>query len=89
MNFGQAIEAAKQGKKITRRGWNGKGMWVIYRSGYTEVPCNKTTADTVGIPEGTLFKVRPYLQMKCADDTFQMWLASQSDILAEDWEIVE
>lgn len=34
MNFGRAIEAAKQGKKITRRGWNGKGMWVIYRSGY-------------------------------------------------------
>lgn len=90
MNFGLAIEAAKQGKKITRRGWNGKGMWVIYRSGYPDgIPCNKNTADAVGIPEGTLFKVRPYLQMKCADDTFQMWLASQSDILAEDWEIVE
>lgn len=90
MNFGNAIEAAKQGKKITRRGWNGKGMWVIYRSGYPEgIPCNKNTADAVGIPEGTLFKVRPYLQMKCVDDTFQMWLASQSDILAEDWEIVE
>lgn len=90
MNFGLAIEAAKQGKKITRRGWNGKGMWVIYRSGYPEgIPCNKNTADAVGIPEGTLFKVRPYLQMKCVDDTFQMWLASQSDILAEDWEIVE
>ena len=90
MNFGNAIEAAKQGKKITRRGWNGKGMWVIYRSGYPNgILCNKNTADAVGIPEGTLFKVRPYLQMKCADDTFQMWLASQSDILAEDWEIVE
>lgn len=90
MNFGLAVEAAKQGKKITRRGWNGKGMWVIYRSGYPKgIPCNKNTADAVGIPEGTLFKVRPYLQMKCADDTFQMWLASQSDILAEDWEIVE
>ena len=90
MNFGLAIEAAKQGKKITRRGWNGKGMWVICRSGYPDgIPCNKKTADAVGIPEGTLFKVRPYLQMKCVDDTFQMWLASQSDILAEDWEIVE
>lgn len=65
-------------------------MWVICRSGYPDgIPCNKNTADAVGIPEGTLFKVRPYLQMKCVDDTFQMWLASQSDILAEDWEIVE
>jgi len=90
MNFGLAIEAAKRGKKIARKGWNGKGMWVIYRTGYPEgIPCNKNTADAVGIPEGTLFKVRPYLQMKCVDDSFQMWLASQSDMLAEDWYIVE
>ena len=90
MSFGLAIEAAKKGKKISRRGWNGKGMYVFYRTGYPEgIPCNKNTADAVGIPEGTLFKVRPYLQMKCVDDTFQMWLASQSDILADDWYIVE
>lgn len=90
MSFGLAIEAAKKGKKISRRGWNGKGMYVIYRTGYPEgIPCNKNTADAVGIPGGTLFKVRPYLQMKCVDDTFQMWLASQSDILADDWYIVE
>ena len=90
MNFGLAIEAAKKGKKITRRGWNGKGMWVVYRTGYPDgIPCNKNTADAVGIPEGTLFKVRPYLQMKCVDGSFQMWLASQSDILADDWEVVE
>ena len=90
MNFGLAIETAKKGKKIARAGWNGKGMWVIYRTGYPDgIPCNKNTADAVGIPEGTLFKVRPYLQMKCVDDSFQMWLASQSDILADDWYIVE
>ncbi len=90
MNFGLAIEAAKKGAKITRRGWNGKGMWVVYRTGYPEgIPCNKNTADAVGIPEGSLFKVQPYLQMKCVDGSFQMWLASQSDILADDWEIVE
>lgn len=90
MSFGLAIEAAKKGKKIARAGWNGKGMWVIYRTGYPDgIPCNKNTADAVGIPEGTLFKVRPYLQMKCVDGSFQMWLASQSDILADDWYIVE
>lgn len=88
MNFGLAIEAAKKGKKIARRGWNGKGMWVVYRTGYPDgIPCNKNTADAVGIPEGSLFKVRPYLQMKCVDGSFQMWLASQSDILADDWYI--
>lgn len=90
MTFGVAIEAAKKGAKITRRGWNGKGMWVVYRTGYPDgIPCNKNTAEAVGIPEGSLFKVRPYLQMKCVDGSFQMWLASQSDILADDWEIVE
>ena len=90
MTFGLAIEVAKRGHKITRRGWNGKGMWVVYRTGYPEgIPCNKNTAEAVGIPEGTLLKVRPYLQMRCADGSFQMWLASQSDILEEDWEIVQ
>ena len=90
MNFGLAIEAAKKGVKITQRGWNGKGMWVVYRTGYPEgIPCNKNTAEAVGIPEGALFRVRPYLQMKCVDGSFQMWLASQSDILADDWEIVK
>ena len=90
MNFGLAIEAARMGKKISRAGWNGKGMWVVYRTGYPEgIPANKNTADAVGIQEGELFKVRPYLQMKCVDGSFQMWLASQSDILADDWYIVE
>lgn len=90
MNFGLAIEAARKGHKVSRTGWNGKGMYVIYRTGYPEgIPCNKNTADAVGIPEGTLFKVRPYLQMKCVDGSFQMWLASQSDILADDWVIVD
>ena len=89
LTFGLAIEAAKKGHRVARAGWNGKGMYVIYRTGYPEgIPCNKNTADALGIPEGTLFKVRPYLQMKCVDDTFQMWLASQSDILADDWYIV-
>ena len=90
MNFGLAVEAAKMGKKISRAGWNGKGMWVVYRTGYPDgIPANKNTADAVGIQEGELFKVRPYLQMKCVDGSFQMWLASQSDILADDWYIVE
>lgn len=90
MNFGLAIEAAKMGRKIARSGWNGKGMWVVYRTGYPDgIPANKNTADAVGIKEGELFKVRPYLQMKCADGSFQMWLASQDDILEDDWYIVE
>ena len=90
LNFGLAIEAAKMGKRIARRGWNGKNMSVAYQKGYPDgIPCNKNTAEAWGMQEGELFKCRPYLQMRCADGTFQMWLASQSDILADDWYIVE
>lgn len=89
MNFGQAIEAMKQGKRVTRTGWNGKGMSVALQKGYPDgIPCNKQTAQAWGMKEGELFKCRPYFQMRCADGTFQMWLASQTDILSEDWKIV-
>ena len=90
MNFGLALEAAKMGKRIARRGWNGKGMSVAYQKGYPDgIPCNKNTAEAWGMEEGELFKCNPYLQMRCADGSFQMWTASQSDILADDWYIVE
>ena len=90
MNFGLAIEAMKKGFRVARYGWNGKNMSVAYQKGYPEgIPCNKNTAEAWGMQEGELFKCRPYLQMRCADGTFQMWLASQSDILADDWYIVE
>lgn len=89
MNFGRAIEELKNGKRLTRRGWNRKGMFIVYQKGYPNgIPCNKQTAEAYGYEEGTLFKCRPYIQMRCADGTHQMWTASQSDILSEDWEVV-
>ncbi len=90
MKFGEAIEKCKQGAKIQREGWNGKGMFVVYQKGYPDgIPCNKNTAEAFGMKEGDLFKCRPYLQMRCADGTHQMWVASQSDILEEDWRVIE
>lgn len=86
MNFGQAIELVKTGAKISRSGWNGKGMFVVYQKGYPDgIAVNKNTADAYGVEEGTIMKFRPYLQLYCADQTCQMWVASQSDILADDW----
>lgn len=90
MNFGLAVEAAKLGHRIARRGWNGKNMSVAYQKGYPDgIPCNENTARAWGMEVGELFKCRPYLQLRCADGSFQMWVASQSDILADDWYIVE
>lgn len=46
MDFGKALEALKAGKRVTRRGWNGKGLSVVYQKGYPQgIPCNKQTAD--------------------------------------------
>lgn len=90
LSFGLAIEAAKMGKRIARKGWNGKNMSVAYQKGYPDgIPCNENTAKAWGMEVGELFKCRPYLQLRCADGSFQMWAASQSDILADDWYIVE
>ena len=90
MAFGDAIQAAKMGKRIARKGWNGNNMSVAYQKGYPDgIPCNENTANAWGMEVGELFKCRPYLQMRCADGSFQMWTASQSDILADDWYIVE
>lgn len=89
MNFGQAIEALKGGRRVARAGWNGKGMWLAYQKAYPAgIPINKNTAEATGIPEGTACKFLPYL-MKTAGGEFVPWLASQTDVLAEDWSIVE
>lgn len=87
-DFGSALKLVKKGVKITRTGWNGKGMFVVYQKGYPEgIPCNAQTANAWGMKEGDLFKCSPYLQIKCADGSHSMWVPSINDILAEDWEV--
>lgn len=93
LNFGLAVEAAKTGKKIARAGWNGKGMFVAYSPGTKALPAegfwspaNREYAESVG---GTV-EVLPCLTMKTATGEILMgWLASQSDMLADDWQIIE
>ena len=81
MNFGKALEAVKDGKKIFRLGWNGKGMFVVYQKGYPDgIPCNLQTAKAWGMNEGDLFKCEPYLQIKTADGSHAMWVPSIGDM---------
>jgi hypothetical protein len=86
MNFGQALEALKNGSKVARSGWNGKGMWLFYVPGdqwaFGQVPA-LTRADR----DGNHYK--PWYGMKTADNGLVPWLASQSDIDATDWVVVE
>lgn len=88
--FGAALAALKAGKRVTRAGWNGTGMWLAYQKGYPDgIAINANTAQATGLPEGTVCRFLPYLMMKTVDGSFVPWLASQADLLAEDWMIVE
>jgi hypothetical protein len=64
-------------------------MWLAYQPGYPEgVAINANTAKATGLPEGTVRKFLPYLMLRTAGEgCFVPWLASQSDVLAEDWEL--
>lgn len=97
MTFGLAIEAMKKGHKVARAGWNGKVLWIVYMSGMELPPystqgthrkVNDRTAKLIG--EDTPLVTLPYIAMWTADKKWLPgWLASQTDMLAEDWMIVE
>ena len=82
-DFGEAIAMLKLGKKVARRGWNGKGMFLFLVPG-SQFIVNR--APLLGIyPEGTQIDYCPHIDMRTADGKIVPWLASQTDVLAEDW----
>jgi hypothetical protein len=97
MTFGQALESLKAGQKVARAGWNGKGMWLsLSCDGEREVP-----AENFWSPHNAQFArdnggtaiVLPSITMKTTNAQGRVailmgWLASQTDMLCEDWEIV-
>ena len=89
MSFGHAVELLKAGHRVARSGWNGKGMFLYY------VPENKYPASRnehgtmVGVFEDDMVPYGAYIAMKTAQNNVVPWLASQTDVLAEDWQIVE
>ena len=86
MNFGQALEHLKDGKLVQRNGWNGKGMYLLLVPGSTfQVTEGRPMARH--IPVGTTINYRSHIDMKTVDGSFVPWLASQTDILAEDWQL--
>ncbi len=70
-SFSRALMRLKEGAKVCRRGWNGKGVWLALIS----APTQYFQLDAL-----------PWIGMKTARDEFVPWLASQADLLAEDWE---
>lgn len=98
MDFGQAIAALKEGKLVAREGWNGKGMFLVLAGGYSvpkenlrpNSPINAEFLESRGLTEMVIL---PHIDMWTVNASGRQaylpgWLASQSDMLASDWHIV-
>lgn len=86
LNFGQALDAIKAGKRIARTGWNGKGMFV-----YLVPPASypvQTGAAKAHFGEGAMVPYNAYMAIKNVDGTVSTWVPSVNDCLAADWGIV-
>lgn len=90
-DFSEALKRLKDKeclpyRKVARSGWNGKSMWIVRQDSYPAgIPINANTARATGLPEGEVRRFLPYIMMRTADGAFVPWLASQTDILADDW----
>lgn len=71
MDFGKALLLLKDGKAVTRSGWNGKGMWLALQ-----------------VPDAHSKMTLPYIFMLTVTGHLVPWVASQTDMLAEDWKVV-
>lgn len=82
MTFGHAIEMLKSGYRVCRKGWNGKGMYLYYVPAASYPPSTDIAKKAFGgedVPYGA------YIAMKTVQGYIVPWLASQTDMLAEDW----
>ena len=69
MDFGDALAELKDGNRVTRTGWNGKGMWLELQR-----------------PDAHSKMTLPYIYMRTVQGDLVPWLASQTDLLAMDWQ---
>lgn len=99
MSFGLAIEALKKGKKVARTGWNGKGMWLVLVQDTPSVELREGTTYAKALAgnehvAGNRIEILPHIDMWTTNTHGRRamlpgWLASQTDMLADDWQIVE
>jgi hypothetical protein len=93
LSFGAALKELQDGKKVAREGWNGKGMWLAYSPGAKALAAEKFWAGPnreYAADNGGTADVLPCITMKTATGEILMgWLASQTDMLAIDWEVVD
>ena len=95
MTFSEAMEALKNGERVARSGWNGKKMWICMTGG-SVIPLSAALtgaasalaieAEANGLSE---IRLNAHIDMRAADGSLTIgWLASQTDMLADDWHVV-
>lgn len=102
LNFGQAIEALKQGKRVARQGWNGKGLFVFMQVpsmiGAEIIPKMQSLPQAVKDeftrrfekdPSNAFIEYKNQLAMVYPDNNIYGWVASPSDVLENDWCILD
>lgn len=93
MKFGEAITLLNAGHSVTREGWSGKGMFLIRAGGYAVLaedarPNGPINTEFLKRRDLTHLNILPHIDMWTAQNTYLAgWLASQSDMLADDWMI--
>jgi hypothetical protein len=88
LTFGEAIEALKIGAKVARQGWNGKGMFVYMVPEGRYAPTTPAGLEIAACSKDNRVPYRPYIAMFTTQEDVVPWLASQSDVLEEDWMVV-
>lgn len=96
MTFGGALELLKMGFKVARKGWNGKGMFIYMQDGsypyfhQLKEDVQRKLVDTNCVNTSGAVTICPHIDMKAADGSLVIgWLASQTDMLADDWVVVK
>lgn len=93
LSFGAALALLKDGKRVARVGWNGKAMWIALTPGSEIDPESARVGAARLLASSTAsrapLRILPHIDMKAADGSLVVgWLASQTDMLAEDWMVV-
>lgn len=93
LSFGAALEALQAGHRVARAGWNGKGMWLAYTPGSEFAPelakPGHAAAHRAKEAPNESIRLLPHIDMRAADGSMVIgWLASQTDMLANDWSVV-
>lgn len=83
MNIGDAVNHMRNGIPVARQGWNGKGMYLFLEQNYGAQYQHQVLEKLIECEAADV------VWMKTADDKFVPWLCSQTDLLAEDWEVAQ